>query len=89
MTHFFAHHGFADVYTYPFTLADRFERMSTREPAVIQNTQENRTHLRAHLCENLLDLVADHYRTTSSGGFFEVGNIFDGNESLQAVGVMW
>lgn len=83
ISHFFAHHGYFDAYTYPFTLADRFTRFSDKEPAVIHNTSENRTHLRANLAENLLELIAENYRTHTEGKFFEFGPIFDGEESLQ------
>lgn len=80
---FFAHKGYFDAYTYPFTLSERFNRFSDTTPAIIQNTSENRTHLRAHLAENLLELVASHYRNRDCGAFFEFGSIFDGSESLQ------
>lgn len=83
ISHFFAHHGYFDAYTYPFTLADRFARFSDKNPAIIHNTSENRTHLRANLAENLLELVANNYRTHTQGKFFEFGPIFDGEESLQ------
>ncbi|MBP7822844.1 phenylalanine--tRNA ligase subunit beta [Candidatus Gracilibacteria bacterium] len=86
---FFAGRGFFDAYTYPFTLEERFSRFSSEKPAVINNTTENRTHLRAHLAENLLELVANNYRSHAEGGFFEFGATFDGNESLQGVGVLW
>lgn len=89
VSHFFAHHGYFDAYTYPFTLAERFSRFSNKEPAVIHNTSENRTHLRANLAENLLELVAGNYRTHTEGKFFEFGSIFDGEESLQGLGVVW
>lgn len=71
VTQFFSEMGYMDAYTYPFTLAERFERFSQHTPAIIRNTSENRTHLRAHLAENLLELVASHYRKEASGGFFE------------------
>ncbi|MCB9806705.1 hypothetical protein H6768_02230 [Candidatus Peribacteria bacterium] len=80
---FFAGRGYFDAYTYPFTLAERFERFSDNKPLVIQNTSENRTHLRANLAENLLELVANSYRTHENGSFFEFGSIFDGEEKLQ------
>jgi len=83
ITRFFSEKGYYDAYTYPFTLAERFVRFSDKTPAVIQNTSENRTHLRAHLAENLLELVANSYRTHTEGAFFEFGPIFDGDESLQ------
>ncbi len=83
VSHFFAHHGYFDAYTYPFTLAERFARFSDKEPGVIHNTSENRTHLRANIAENLLELVASNYRTHTDGKFFEFGPIFDGEESLQ------
>ena len=83
ITGFFADRGFYDAYTYPFTLSDRFARFSDKTPAVIHNTSENRTHLRAHLAENLLELVASNYRSHASGAFIEFGSIFDGDESLQ------
>ena len=86
---FFADRGFFDAYTYPFTLAERFNRFTTNTPAVIHNTTENRTHLRAHIAENLLELVANNYRSHDDGAFFEFGPIFDGAESLQGLGVMW
>lgn len=89
ITGFFSEKGYHDVYTYPFTLAERFARFSDKTPAVIQNTSENRTHLRAHLAENLLELVANSYRTHAYGAFFEFGPIFDGDESLQWVGIVW
>lgn len=89
ITRFFSEKGYHDVYTYPFTLAERFARFSDKTPAVIQNTSENRTHLRAHLAENLLELVANSYRTHTEGAFFEFGPIFDGDESLQWVGIVW
>lgn len=89
ITSFFSEKGYHDAYTYPFTLADRFARFSDKSPAVIQNTSENRTHLRAHLAENLLELVANSYRTHTEGAFFEFGPIFDGDESLQWVGIVW
>lgn len=89
ITGFFSEKGYHDVYTYPFTLAERFARFSDKDPAIIQNTSENRTHLRAHLAENLLELVANSYRTHTDGAFFEFWPIFDGEESLQWVGVIW
>ena len=89
ITRFFSEKGYYDAYTYPFTLAERFVRFSDKTPAVIQNTSENRTHLRAHLAENLLELVANSYRTHTEGAFFEFGPIFDGDESLQWVGIVW
>jgi phenylalanyl-tRNA synthetase beta chain len=89
VSHFFANHGYFDAYTYPFTLAERFARFSDKKPAVIHNTSENRTHLRANLAENLLELVAGNYRTHTEGKFFEFGPIFDGEESLQGMGVIW
>lgn len=89
ITRFFSDKWYRDAYTYPFTLAERFARFSDKTPAIIQNTSENRTHLRAHLAENLLELVANSYRTHTEGAFFEFGHIFDGEESLQWVGVVW
>jgi len=89
ISHFFAHHGYFDAYTYPFTLDERFSRFSDKKPAIIHNTSENRTHLRANIAENLLELVASNYRTHSEGKFFEFGPIFDGEESLQGMGVVW
>lgn len=89
ITRFFSEKGYHDAYTYPFTLAERFARFSDKTPAVIQNTSENRTHLRAHLAENLLELVANSYRTHTEGAFFEFGPIFDEDESLQWVGIVW
>jgi phenylalanyl-tRNA synthetase beta chain len=89
ITRFFSEKGYHDAYTYPFTLAERFARFSDKTPAVIQNTSENRTHLRAHLAENLLELVANSYRAHTEGAFFEFGPIFDGDESLQWVGIVW
>ncbi len=86
---FFAHRGYFDAYTYPFTFSERFARFSLENPAVIKNTTENRTHLRAHMAENLLELVAGNYRHNDNGGFFEFGNTFDGIESLQGLGVLW
>lgn len=59
------------MYTYPFTLAERFTQFSDKAPAIIENTSENRTHLRAHLAENLLELVANSYRSYLEGAFFE------------------
>lgn len=82
---FFADRGYFDAYTYPFTLAERFSRFSDATPAIINNTTENRTHLRAHLAENLLELVASNYRSHDDGAFFEFGAIFDGDESLQGL----
>jgi phenylalanyl-tRNA synthetase beta chain len=89
ITRFFSEKWYRDAYTYPFTLAERFARFSDKNPAIIQNTSENRTHLRAHLAENLLELVANSYRTHTDGAFFEFWPIFDGDESLQWVGLMW
>lgn len=89
ISHFFAHHGYFDAYTYPFTLDGRFTRFSDKKPAIIHNTSENRTHLRANIAENLLELVASNYRTHTEGKFFEFGPIFDGEESLQGLGVVW
>jgi phenylalanyl-tRNA synthetase beta chain len=89
ITRFFSEKWYRDAYTYPFTLAERFARFSDKNPAIIQNTSENRTHLRAHLAENLLELIANSYRTHTDGAFFEFGPIFDGEESLQWVGVIW
>ncbi len=89
ISHFFAHHGYFDAYTYPFTLSERFARFSDKSPAIIYNTSENRTHLRANMAENLLELVAGNYRTHTEGKFFEFGPIFDGEESLQGMGVVW
>jgi phenylalanyl-tRNA synthetase beta chain len=86
---FFADRGYFDAYTYPFTLEERYVRFSDRDPAVIHNTTENRTHLRAHMAENLLELVANNYRSHTDGAFFEFGPIFDGAESLQGLGVLW
>ncbi len=63
ITTFFANRGFYDAYTYPFTLAERFARFSGAIPSEVVNTSENRTHLRAHLAENLLELVANNYRS--------------------------
>jgi len=83
ISRFFAGKGYFDAYTYPFTLAERFSRFSDKVPAIIHNTSENRTHLRAHMAENLLELVASNYRTNTQGAFFEFGPIFDGDESLQ------
>ncbi len=83
ISHFFAHHGYFDAYTYPFTLTERFSRFSDKTPSVIHNTSENRTHLRAHIAENLLELIASNYRAHTQGKFFEFGPIFDGEESLQ------
>jgi phenylalanyl-tRNA synthetase beta chain len=68
---FFAGRGYLDAYTYPFTLAERFEKFSDSNPAIIQNTSENRTHLRAHIAESLLELVMNNYRTHDEGAFFE------------------
>ena len=89
ISRFFAGKGYFDAYTYPFTLAERFSRFSDKVPAIIHNTSENRTHLRAHMAENLLELVASNYRTNTQGAFFEFGPIFDGDESLQWLGVSW
>ncbi len=89
ISRFFSGHGYFDAYTYPFTLGERFSRFSDNNPAIIHNTSENRTHLRAHMAENLLELVASNYRTSPQGGFFEFGPIFDGAESLQWLGVSW
>ena len=89
ITRFFSEKWYRDAYTYPFTLAERFARFSDKTPAVIQNTSENRTHLRAHLAENLLELVANSYRTHTEGAFFFFFSIFDGDESLQWVGIVW
>lgn len=89
ISHFFGNHGYFDAYTYPFTLADRFTRFSDHTPAIIHNTSENRTHLRANMAENLLELVASNYRTHAQGKFFEFGPIFDEEESLQWIGVVW
>ncbi len=86
---FFAERGFFDAYTYPFTLEERFARFSDTKPAIIHNTTENRTHLRAHVAENLLELVANNYRSHTDGAFFEFGVTFDGQESLQGLGVLW
>lgn len=86
---FFGHRGYLDAYTYPFTFSERFARFSSENPAVIKNTTENRTHLRAHLAENLLELVANNYRSHVDGAFFEFWNTFDGIESLQGLGVLW
>jgi len=86
---FFAGRWYLDVYTYPFTFAERFERFSDSKPSILQNTSENRTHLRAHMAENLLELVASNYRTHDEGAFFEFGSIFDGEEKLQGLGVLW
>lgn len=86
---FFADRGYFDAYTYPFTLTERFARFSDATPSVIHNTSENRTHLRAHVAENLLELVANNYRSHDDGAFFEFGNIFDGDETLQGLGVLW
>lgn len=83
VSQFFSGHGYLDAYTYPFTLAERFARFSDKDPAIIHNTSENRTHLRAHMAENLLELVANNYRTSEQGAFFEFGPIFDGAEALQ------
>jgi phenylalanyl-tRNA synthetase beta subunit len=83
ITGFFADRGYFDAYTYPFTLEERFTRFSDKKPAIIHNTTENRTHLRAHIAENLLELVANNYRSHTDGAFFEFGPIFDGEESLQ------
>lgn len=82
---FFSDRGYHDVYTYPFTLKERFSRFSENEAFVVENTSENRTHLRAHLAENMLELVANNYRIHSDGAFFEFGSIFDVSESLQGV----
>lgn len=89
ISHFFAHHAYFDAYTYPFTFNERFVRFSDKKPAIIHNTSENRTHLRANIAENLLELVASNYRTHTEGKFFEFGPIFDGEESLQGMGVVW
>jgi|GEM_PF-927619 len=89
ITGFFADRGYFDAYTYPFTLEERFTRFSDKKPAIIHNTTENRTHLRAHLAENLLELVANNYRSHTEGAFFEFGLIFDGEEALQGVGILW
>ncbi|MBP7806401.1 phenylalanine--tRNA ligase subunit beta [Candidatus Gracilibacteria bacterium] len=89
ITGFFADRGYFDAYTYPFTLDERFTRFSDKKPAIIHNTTENRTHLRAHMAENLLELVANNYRNHTDGAFFEFGPIFDGEESLQGLGVLW
>jgi phenylalanyl-tRNA synthetase beta chain len=89
ITWFFADRGYFDAYTYPFTLEERFSRFSDKKPAIIHNTTENRTHLRAHIAENLLELVANNYRSHTDGAFFEFGPIFDGEESLQWLGVLW
>jgi phenylalanyl-tRNA synthetase beta subunit len=89
ISHFFGNHGYFDAYTYPFTLDERFSRFSDKKPAIIHNTSENRTHLRAHIAENLLELVASNYRTHTEGKFFEFGPIFDGEESLQGLGLVW
>ena len=89
ITAFFADRGYFDAYTYVFTLAERFARFSDREPAVIHNTTENRTHLRAHLAENLLELVANNYRSHTDGAFFEFGPTFDGEEKLAGLGLVW
>jgi len=89
ISRFFSGHGYLDAYTYPFTLAERFSRFSDKDPAIIHNTNENRTHLRAHMAENLLELVASNYRTNEQGAFFEFGPIFDGTESLQWLGISW
>jgi phenylalanyl-tRNA synthetase beta subunit len=70
-------------------LAERFARFSDKEPGVIHNTNENRTHLRANIAENLLELVAGNYRTHTEGKFFEFGPVFDGIEALQGMGVVW
>lgn len=86
---FFSDRGYHDVYTYPFTLKERFSRFSENEAFVVENTSENRTHLRAHLAENMLELVANNYRIHSDGAFFEFGSIFDVSESLQGVWVLW
>ncbi len=89
ISQFFSEKWYRDVYTYPFTLEERFTRFSDKKPAVIQNTSENRTHLRAHIAENLLELAANSYRTHEDGAFFEFWPIFDGDESLQWAGVVW
>ncbi len=62
---FFTERGYYDAYTYPFTFSERFSRFSEKDPIIVQNTTENRTHLRAHLAENLLELVAQNYRNHS------------------------
>jgi len=41
------------------------------------------------MAENLLELVASNYRTHDEGAFFEFGSIFDGEEKLQGLGVLW
>ena len=64
---FFTTKGYFDAYTYPFTFSERFSRFSDRTPAVIHNTSENRTHLRAHMAESLLELISSHYRTQDQG----------------------
>lgn len=89
ISRFFAENGYFDAYTYPFTLGERFTRFSETEPAIIHNTSENRTHLRAHLAESLLELVASNYRLHSEGSFFEFGPIFDGEEWLQWSWITW
>lgn len=89
ISHFFSHRGFHDVYTYPFTLEERHQRMTIHPPSIIKNASENRTHLRAHVGESLLELVAAHYRSYDHGGFFEFWPVFDHSESLQGVGMMW
>lgn len=71
ITSFFADKGYADVYTYPFSLPERFSKFSDAKPQVIENTTENRTHLRAHLAESLLELIANSYRNHPDGAFFE------------------
>lgn len=86
---FFAERDYFDAYTYPFTLEERFNRFAHNKPAIIHNTTENRTHLRAHIAENLLELVANNYRSHADGAFFEFGVTFDGPESLQGLGVLW
>jgi phenylalanyl-tRNA synthetase beta chain len=86
---FFAGKWYFDAYTYPFTLEERFIRFSDKKPAIIHNTTENRTHLRAHVAENLLELVSNNYRSHDDGAFFEFGAIFDGEESLQGLWVLW
>lgn len=41
------------------------------------------------MAENLLELVANNYRSHTDGAFFEFGPIFDGEESFQGLGVLW
>lgn len=89
ITAFFAGKEYHDAYTYPFTLADRYDRFSSETASVIENTAENRTHLRAHLAESLLELVSKNYREHDNGAFFEFGSIFDGEEKLQGMGICW